>query len=179
MRLYVEVNTDTLTIVGVPAELPSSKYNTAGFNNLSDEQLADLTFIGRPGVGFLPFQTTDFSAYTYESQYLEFVKRILIARVKETKNILRAQNIIDGEFNYPINVAFITELLTFKSTSLSETVIDINNGFRTITQDNASSILELIMNQFKDVETRAKGLADTINACTTLPELQAINTFTF
>ena len=175
MNRYVRVNLDTKVIETVPEPLGSNFRNISGFHNLSEDILADLTSLGYDNVGFLNFATSDFSTYTHESLYLDYVKGSFTRVVKDNFAGERTKSFAHNNISYNLTADFLSTLMIYEfAGDTTDITFESNGGFETLTKVDFDAFLAVVSQKLEDIAEVAKAKVTEINACTTLAELQAI-----
>jgi hypothetical protein len=175
MNRYVRVNLSTKVIETVPEPLGSNYRNISGFFNLSEDILADLTELGYDNVGFLNFATSDFSTYTHDALYLDYVKGVFIRVVKNNFRGERTRQFIHNNISYNLTPDFLSTLLIYEfAGDTTNITFESNDGFETLSKVDFDAFLAAVSQKHQDIAEVAKAKVTEINACTTLAELQAI-----
>lgn len=73
-NFYVLVDKNTNTVLNQASELPENWNNIHGLSALSDEELSDLEWAGRPNLGWIKFNSEFPFSYTFSENWISFAK---------------------------------------------------------------------------------------------------------
>lgn len=73
-NFYILIDTKSNLVMSHPTELPEDWSNIHGLSSLSDEELSDLEWVGRPNTGWVKFDSEFPFSYTFADSWISFAK---------------------------------------------------------------------------------------------------------
>jgi hypothetical protein len=178
MSYYTYVNKSLTRIENIVQKLPENWRNIHGLSFLSDEKLSDMTWAEHPGYAWVPFETFDFTGYTYESDWFEVSKNSIKEEIRKEKRT-KLRNVLtwnEKDFipdnDTKIGLSFIVsssgaDTDTFSWDFIGETA--------TITKADAQQIVDFINQYSNDVSVAQKETEQNIDNADTIASLQSVN----